>query len=78
MYTNIRTALYNLVAAFDSNNRADNLYGNVIEEMSGNELAVVNQSIGKMTLDQLLHAFDHRDDQNEVLGKFFTLVQSEL
>lgn len=78
MYTNIRTALYNLVAAFDSNKRADHLYGEVCEEMSGLELSLLNQCLGPMTLDQLLKRYDERGDQNEILGKFFSLVHAEI
>lgn len=78
MYTNIRTALYNLVAAFDSDKRADHLYGEVCEEMSGHELTTLNQCLARMRLDDLLDAFNQRDEQNEVLGKFFSLVHAEI
>lgn len=81
MYTNIRSAILDIVRGFESDTAAFAIEAEVEDEFSHMELCTINEQLGKMSYDQRINhvkAGNRYASTSELMHDFFNAVHNAL
>lgn len=80
MYTNIRSAIKDIVAAFDSSKHASAIEAEIEDDFSHMELCTINEQLGRMKRDDIIGEIENGNvtTASELMTEFFLTVRGAL